>query len=985
MKAINLIFGWVILLLPIASIEASANDPILRFQHISEGLNSSQITAILQTNDDYVWVGTSAGLHKYDGIQFEVFLHNENPSSITGNYITSLFEDSRGDLWIGTADGICRYDRILNNFQRFETKTIGNEGNPFLNRLRSIVEDRNGNLWVASERGGLFFFDTEKKNFYTYPIRDQLDSLKRVRITTLEIDLNNTLWVGTFDQGVFQINLETNHVVQVMNVETRTGLHSLGFIMDIRSGLNGEVWIGTKKMGLFKFRNVSNDSVDIVRYIHNVDDERSLANDDVQAILLDSKNRLWVGNENGGLHLYDRKTGSFVRYQSDPMDEQSLAHNSVWCIYEDKQERLWVGGAVQGINLYDPLYSKFAHYYQSSSNFHGLSHNVIRDFLEDEQGNVWIGTDGGGLNYFDRKTNRFEHFLHDDKNEKSLSSNAVLGLCMDPEGKLWIGTWAGGINVFEDFEKKEFKNLREETSGGYSIKDHYFNIIKDHNGNMWAANFGIGLVKFDRKTNNFLVYETDPNDEGSLSANIVVTLLQDSKGTIWAGTDGFGINKMLFDEDGGVYFEKIVPPSTESTSTPSNIVNHLFEDSKGTIWIATENGLQKLNGDHTKITVYDERHGLPSVSIKSITEDDNGYLWLGTANGIVQFEPETLTVHNFNINDGLQGNEFSRYAVGKLKTGEILFGGINGFNIFHPDSIVYNNYSPPVYITDFKLFNKDIEIGGDNSPLQKHISVTEEIVIAHEQNVFSIQYTALNYTRSENNQFAFKLDGLEADWNYVGSQRLASYSNLDPGEYTFRVKASNNDGVWNEEGATLKITVLPPWWLTWWADTIMVIMMLIAVYAVVQIRTSYLNNQRNLLMSLVDERTDELAVKNERIASQSEELMTYNDSLNELNSDLNAANANLERTVEERTHQLIKKNKKLAKYAFINAHNLRVPVANIKGVIQLFDKEDRSRDEILELINILKGQSQKMDHVLIDIQRMLDHDGDLNEEDQAWE
>ncbi|MGL1887632.1 MAG: hypothetical protein OCD76_14040 [Reichenbachiella sp.] len=944
---------------------AKAQKPELKFQSIKSGLTSLGVSAILQDKYGFLWIGTHSGLQKYDGIKFTSYLANLDGTGPNSDYIHEIYEDKNGSLWVGTTNGICRFDRKKDRFISYRTQYFTPEGqHSYQNRISSIIEDLSGTLWVSSDEEGLFRLNRTTDQFEAIEVGPGARQLNSNDITGLEIDGDGNLWIGTYDKGLNIRNSKTGLVTKGYDFGLNSSADKSLYLWSIEKGVDGEMWIGSRYNGLFLAKTLEDGQVSFKQYLHNESDPMSLGNNSIFTIYLDSKKRLWIGNENGGLHLYNRQEDNFYRYCSNPADPLSLSHNSIWSIYEDREERIWIGTALQGLNYYDKYYSKFSHYYQRPGDENSLNNNVIRAFWEEPDGNIWIATDGGGLNYFNRKEENFNNYRHDVDDPTSPTSNAMLTITEDNDGKLWIGTWGGGICVLKDkgemlFEPLELKNYPD------SHTSNHYSLLKDKEGNIWSANFNVGLSVYDWQTKNFKTYFPENDVEGSLKGGLVKSLCLDSEGDIWIGSESYGVNKLVR-SDTAEYFKLYVSIPNDSTTLSNAQVNHVFEDSRKTVWIATNQGLSRYNRETEDFRRFTMQDGLPSNSVLSIVEDDYDNLWMGTLNGLVRFNLDTYDMTSFGIDDGIQGKEFSRYSAKKLSTGELIFGGMNGFNIFYPDSVLTNPYLPKVYLTDFKIFNEPVEIDGLNSPLKQHITVTNQIELNYKQSVFSFEFTALNFTRSDQNMFAFKLEGLEENWNYVGLQRNASYSNLNPGEYVFRVKAANNDGLWNEEGASLIITVLPPWWLTWWAYVIWIVGVFSMMYVVVIVRTSYLRNQRKQLQELVANRTEELEEKNKHISMQAEELHSYNDALNDLND-------NLEKTVQVRTNELLVKNKKLAEYAFINAHNLRVPVANIKGLIQLFEV-DRSNGEMLELIDVLKGESHRLDTVLIDIKDMLEKD-----------
>ena len=850
----------------------SLNKPPLQFQHLTEGLNNERITAIHQDSLGFIWIGSYNGLHKYDGINFEVYLNNSEASSIPHNRIERIFSDSKGRLWIGTANSICRYNPGYNNFTRFPIKSgLVESSDPAPNRISAIVEDEKGKLWVGSEKEGLFYFDQDKQAFIPYFNKNTGLALSSINITEISVGEADDLWIG-LSNGLNRLDLKSGKVIhfpfQAEQPHNIAGKVVRGMGLD----QNGDLWIGTRANGLYLLKEENQRSKTFDHYSHDPEQDNSLGNNSIYSILIDRENQLWVGNENGGLHLYNRQNDSFYQYMPDPKNPFSMSNNSIWSIYEDKQGRLWIGTGLKGVNLVDPHFTKFTHYYNSPLDPDGLNNNLVREFLEDEKGNVWIATDGGGLNYWDRFKNKIIHYTHDPDKPLSIGSDALLDFTKDAEGRLWIATWAGGINVLTDPEKMHFRkiqDLQEKDSVAATIISS-FALHTDRKGNVWSGNFqmGLGLHKQESKTTQIFV--NDPKDKNSLSANTIYAVLEDSEGTIWAGGEDNGLNKMIKNENGKAIFKQYQHNAQDSTSISGDMVNQIYEDGQQNLWFATSGGLSRYVKENDNFINYSKKNGLPGDFVVSIIEDENGFFWIGTEKGLSKFDPKKNTFRNYTKSDGLQGDNFSRHSVISLSSGEIAFGGSNGFNIFDPNKVKDNPHKPEVYLTDLKLFNKSLNVGENDSILKVDISLTKEISLQYHQNVIGLEFVALNYTHPSHNQYAYMLEGLEEEWNYVGNTQLATYTNLDPGEYIFKVKASNNDGIWNEEGTQIKINVLPPWYRTWWAYTIAIVLIAAAFYVFISWREKRLKEDKAILANAIDTKTRELEQKQAEIIARDE-------------------------------------------------------------------------------------------------------------------
>ncbi|MFN3998429.1 two-component regulator propeller domain-containing protein [Algoriphagus sp.] len=828
--------------------------PDLKFQRIFEGLLNNRTSTILQDKLGYIWAGTFSGLHKYNGLSFQVYTSSINTSTINDNYIGSIFEDSRSQLWIGTGNGVSLYNRTTDDFTRFklqsELQVQGGENN----MVNTILEDKAGIIWVSSVASGLFYFDRQQRKFSPY----KLD--KPIAISAMTAEGKDILWLATWNHGLVKLNTSTGQTEYFIHDPNNPYSISSNTLKAISLDNQGNLWIGARSEGLNRML-VKEGKISFARYYHEPENPLSLYNNSIYSIYIDRKGNLWTCNENGGLHLYNKEKDAFYRYLHDPKNPKSLNHNSIWNIFQDNQDRYWVGTAQSGINLSDPYSSKFAHYFKNPLNPEGLNNDIIRDFWETKNGNIWVGTDGGGLNYFDRTTGTFKIYKNNPKNPASLSSDAVISLNEDKNGKLWVGTWSGGLNILLDEKRGTFIGFKEWINNFEYPIEHVFDTHFDENY-LWIAAFDEGLYRYDLKTKELKLFEK--NGAEGISSNQVIRIFEDSKKNLWIGTQS-GLNLIHAIDKVKGKFKVYQPSESNPFSIPSNAIRQIFEDKNQNIWIATDKGLSQYHQENDSFITYTQSDGLPVNEINSIVEDDRGFLWIGTIMGIARFDPVSGVFSNFDKHDGLQGNEFSRYSVLKTKKGELLFGGINGFNLFHPDHLNINPHAPVVYLTDLKIFNQSVNFKASESPLQKHISTTDTLIVSHKENVLTFDFIALDYTNPAQNKYAYYLEGFEKEWNYVGNQRNATYTNLNPGTYVFRVKAANSDGVWNETGKALVLIITPPFWKTPWfiiTVTFLVIALLVLGF---KLRIRAIKAQNRQLENTVEERTTMLKYSNSEL------------------------------------------------------------------------------------------------------------------------
>ncbi len=813
---INIILGlcWVFTALccnATPASELSESSPFLHFNHLLDGEEASigQVYSILQDRQGLMWFAGVNGVANFDGYRINIYHHQPNqPDSLSDSVVWSMIEDSDGNLWFASENGINRYDREQDNFIRYQHDPL-NPHSLSHNFTRAIIEDHYGDLWIGT-RYGLDRLDRSTGNFHHY--RHQINnsnSLSHDHVISLLEDKQGNLWVGTQGGGLNHFNRQTNTFTHYRHDSTNTKSLSNDHVGSIYQDKSGNIWAGTDH-GLNLLNLTTNT---FKRFMADPDTPHSLGSNIIHSLLEDLQGNFWVATDGGGLNLLDKLSGKVTRYLHTPDNEFSINSNTVWSLFEDRYGDLWTGNFPTGVNHYDRVNTAFRTVRHTPLNRNGLNHSSVLAFYEDEKENLWLGTDGGGLNYVDHKTGQFSHFRHNSKDPGSLSSDAVLAIHKDSLGTLWVGTWAGGLNRLDPDDDK-FTHYNTSTGLAEDLTgNHVWDILEDDQGDIWLASQW-GLDRYNRKTDSFTHYRHNPEDNSSLGHNGIWSLYQDRQGYIWVGTHQ-GLDR--FDKKTGIFKHyRHQPGNSESLS--HNWVISIFEDSRSRLWIGTHaGGLNLLDRKTDTISAIQSEGELPSPVILGILEGEAGNLWLSTHNGIVEYSPARQSLRHFDKQHRLQGNIFNLGAALKTRKGQLLFGGTKGFNSFYPHHVSTNPIIPPIIFTDFKIANQSARIGATGSPLTKAINQTKNITLTPEQTVISFEFAALNYRIPNKNQYAYKLDGFDKDWNYVGTQRTATYTNLDPGKYTFQVKASNNEGIWNNEGKAVQLKVLPPWWQTWWA------------------------------------------------------------------------------------------------------------------------------------------------------------------------
>lgn len=780
---------------------------------IEEGLSQTSAFSIMQTNDGFLWVGTKEGLNRYDGYSFEHYRHHPDiPQSISGNYILSMLEDQQGFLWIGTyGNGLNRYDPQTGIFKTFRHHS--KQPNSLShNHVRSLLEDRSGNLWVGTQ-SGLNRLNPETGTFQHFRHKpNDPQSVGGDFILSLYEDAEGMIWIGTFAGGLSRFNPKTGQFKTYRHRNDDARSLSQGAVYSILEDRQGILWVGTFGGGLCRFDR----SKEWFRtYTHNEADPMSLSHDHVYALCEDQDGNLWVGTNGGGICRYRRDTDDFDAYLSDSSDPFSLSNNHVLSVYEDRAGILWIGTFGGGLNRYDKHSGAFISYRAGNVEGSNLNYPNVWALEEDYDGSLWVGTNGGGLNHYQRDLKQFRTFRANEQDASSLSDDRVLVLHRDTLNNLWVGTFGGGLNRF-DRKTESFKQYRAAAEQPNSLPvDIVFSLGEGPGGVMWVGTEGGGVCRYDAELDGFVCYSHDEANPNSLGHNSVFAVDQDSNGTLWVGTFGAGLDRL---DPGASSFVHLRHDAQDPHSLSNNRVYAIEEDREGNIWVGTAGGLNRYLPETQNFKVWRAASGLPNDVIYAICEDHRGTLWLNTNRGISHMNPQTETFENFDAGDGLLSDELNQNASLVVSSGEIFVGGVNGFNSFFPEEVTPSDFIPPVRITQLRIANQTVQPSylQADSPLSQSVERTRQIVLDHTQRMFSLEFTALDFSVPGKNKYAYQLQGYNQDWIETdASSRRATYTNLAAGTYEFCVKGSNHDGIWNVEGARLKVVIQPPiWWST---------------------------------------------------------------------------------------------------------------------------------------------------------------------------
>ncbi len=893
------------LLLLFSPTPASAQfGPHLLFRRLSieQGLSQNSVLSIARDRFGFMWFGTESGLNKYDGYNFTVYLPAEgDPTSLSNSWISALLTDRQGDLWVGTENGLNKYVYSSDNFIRY-FHDPADPNSLSSSRILCLFEDSQGQLWIGTD-SGLNRYDSTQNGFIRYQHDAAASSsLSNNDVRAIAEDSHGYLWVGTAGGGLNRLDPLTGRFSCIRHDPSASPDSSLpddylSSLLINQSGGSDIIWIGTASSGLVRYDPSRNE---FKTYRSDPDNPASLSDDLINCLALGPEGELWIGTDSGGLSRFSIESGIFTSHQYRSHDKFSLADNRVVSLYLGPDQVLWAG-TYRGISQLNFHRQNFMRFIPNPADPNSLSHPAVRAFCQTASGLLLVGTDGGGLDVFDRQNLRVLHFRHDPKNPRSLSSNRVFSIIKDNDGTIWIATNGGGLNHF-NLSNFTFTHYRHDTRRSESLIDDRIRcLFIDSQNRFWLGTDGSGLVSFDRRTGKFSrpkITKIDYSNElsefsplvllsqpfWSVAATVPRSLLgppanpllsgrilsinEDSDGKLWIASLGGGLIRYT-PETGEVLHLTHNPLDHRSLS--SNAVINVFPDRSGFIWAGTNGGgLNRLDPSSLKFTRYREAQGLPSSVIYAIREDDDGYLWFSSNRGLSRLEPRSGQIKNFDITDGLQDYEFNGNACMRGQNGYLYFGGINGFNVFNPKNIKINDYLPPVVITNFMISNVPVKPGlplegEDEILLKQSIFETSYLDLPWKYRTIAFEFAGLDYTSPEKNQYAYILEGFDKEWNYVGTRRFASYSNLPPGRYTFRVKATNSDGLWNEAATSLSIHIIPPFWRTWWFYGLCVLALLGAVYGFERYRLGQVRHRQHELERLVAQRTEELRQANEKL------------------------------------------------------------------------------------------------------------------------
>ncbi|CAM3590733.1 two-component regulator propeller domain-containing protein [Zobellia roscoffensis] len=806
------------------------------FVNIEQENTQRAVSTIVQDSMGLIWMGTNGvGLRKYNGIDITTYTQDVNDSkSLSNSLIFTSYIDSSDRLWVGTETGLDVYDRELDIFNAVQLKDgTALEGGVLINAIQDGI---NGELLVGSYYHGVFRVDPETLRSESIPFQSTL-AKSVIQVTGILKSVSGKIFIAT-NHGLFEYDGVKIMPSQILNDYNKRIKNPNRNIITMFQDKEGAIWLGTFSDGLIKVKLQPSGNYKINNY--PISQQRVLAIDQA------GDGNIICGTENDGLFVLSTDGTLIKNYRYDKTDVHSVKSNSIWSVFVDNQERIWIGYYNKGVGVYDKLYDKF----NNNESLYHINNSLILSsvtaIVSDEEGRLWFGLDGGGIDVYDSVEEKIVH-LKDNQNPiaKNLNAVAVTGMFFDSQNNLWVGTWDSGI-YFLPKNTSTFINYTTSNTNGGLTNNRIMTFDEDKNGIIWIGSYEEGVHSYEPKTKKFTSHNTQIFNDTLPSHGEVRKLLVDSNDFLWIGTTG-GLFKIPIDFSPGEKVISLVERMYADTGQHLLVdrVVSLFEDSRKIIWIGTNGGgVCKYNSQEDTFTWYGQKDGLGQGTIASIQEDDNGDIWLSGNNGISRLNVEKEDFKNFNVHDGLLANDFNYNSAYKDDSGILYFGSYEGVNSINPKKLSFNNILPRVYFTDFKLFNKSVIPNVEESPLKKVIGKTERITLNHKQSVFSIEYAGINFTRPKKNQYAYFLQGFDNRWNYVGENRSATYTNLPPGDYVFKVKAANNDGVWNETPKTLGLTILAPWWSTNLAILGYVLILLLITYFLVNLTSQRIREKR---------------------------------------------------------------------------------------------------------------------------------------------
>ncbi len=957
-RIISLLVGVIILL-------SSFSSPVkFSFLTIKDGLSQSSVKCIHQDSDGYLWFGTADGLNKFDGYKFTIYHYDPNESrSIAANEISCIYENPYDSvLWIGTkSKGLAVYNKEKDNFISF-SRFVQNQSTVPPDFINDILATKDDKLWFAT-REGVCFFNSEDSSFI-YP--DVILESGLHNVNCLETDKNGNLWLGT-SRGLFlwsldkRIDEDAPEKIELNHRNTNLNITTLKY--DIK----GNLFIGTGNQGLFKYNPVTKAQS---RYVSS-ELSNSISSSRIRDILQTRNGDLWIGTMDGLCKL-DVKNDNFEIHRNIQYEAESLNNDVIYSLYEDLSGIIWIGTYLGGINKIDPIQNRFSKY----NNFslftdHHSGYNDIRSIFVDDEMSTWVGTSKGLLKL---EPDFFTSASKKDHMETFFEERSIGNLLFHEKEGIFIST--GSDIVLRD-KNGNMKYLSSQINQqtGLNIQSFSSAIIDSDNDIWFATNFGLLKYKVIDKSFSFITPGMPDSEEVYL---YILAIEEDLSGALWIGT--FNGELYKFDRNTET-FEQHIPFKEENMLVSFNKIFSIHESSLESIWLGTNLGLYEFNPETSEIKRYLDSDGLSNNVVYGILEDNSGNIWCSTNNGISVFNIKLRTFTNFSYEDGLQSNEFNQDAYYKSQDGTMYLGGVEGLNIFNPDNLKYNTYIPSIRITGLQIHHEPTDHSTHPDILDKQISKLNELRLSHKQSTFSFEFTALSFSIPARNSYEYMLENYDENWIDAGNSRIASYTHVPPGNYIFKVKGANCDGLWNETPASIKVIISPPFWNRTLFKLLLFVAISFFIYLFLYFRFRNIKISKAVLEKNVLEKTQALSEQNIQIEKQNEELLRINEEIINQNEDINLKNSKLseqhEQIIKQRdnllnlTEQIKEVNQTKLRFFTSVSHEIRTPLTLIIGPLNelVGNIEDLTKNQLKRKFETIYGNASKL---LIIVNQLLD-------------
>jgi ligand-binding sensor domain-containing protein/signal transduction histidine kinase/DNA-binding response OmpR family regulator len=911
MRAIRILIVLFFSLFFIQGNFAQAPSYVFHQLSIKDGLSEGTVRAIVEDKRGFMWFGTEDGLNKYDGYRFTIYKSNPQDSfSITSNNTKCFYNAPNGDLWIGTRLGVNIYDHLGERFYNSRSSKY-----PFLKHIQGDIEaifhDKKGVLWVLTSTHGLYkiISTSALPEQFQYPIH------KDNQFVSIAIDQDDNFLIGTYN-GLLKFN---THSQQFENVSARygEGYQVRGIYIDKEN----TIWMATIE-GLKKIEGRTGE---LISYKHDPANKNSIQGTNAIRVIPDGENLL-IAIDGSGIDQFNPKTEQFTHYNKESGSQ--LSSNNTTAIYKDSKNNLWSGTFLNGINISNSATNLFVAVKNNTTPSESVRNGVVTSFLRDSKGNFWIATDGGGLNLRKKGADRFINYdgLH---NKKVIASPAPVGLMESSEGDIWVSTYAGGASRIRP--NGEVTIFHHHGQDPHSLAWDKNKALCEYQNEIWISTHGRGLSVYNKQTNSFRQYRSHPNQKGSLPSDWTYQIVKDSRNTLWLATFQ-GLAKYLPEQDAF----KTYLFHADGVAVDQDYIFDIFEDSQQHLWLGTNGGgLVLFDRDTEKFISYTTNDGLSDNSVKNVIEDNKGDLWLATNNGVTKFDLPSRKAVSYKINDGLPAGSFYYNSKYKDERGRILFGMNDGYLVIDPSLSTEKVEYPTVVLTEFRLFNVPVSPRTPSSPLKKQISEASEVTLNYNQNSISFEFAALNFSIPRHNYYAYQLEGFDKDWIYAGKERKATYTNLNPGTYVLKVKASNSEKEWGTAASQFTILIAPPFWATWWFRMLAILLLAASLVGFFYFRTRAIRQRNKWLEDEVNERTYELKEANKLIGIEKDYVVEQSEKILVQQKELLDKKYELEKSNEQLTDWSQFQNRLIG----ILSHDIRGPLQNFSLLLQLQDEQ----------------------------------------------